>query len=618
MDLAGALTALRTALESVRLPLGLPDQRSADRLAHQIVAQLDDYVLPRLADLAAPLLAVVGGSTGAGKSTLVNTMIGRVVSQPGVIRPTTRSPVLVHNPADEHWFADDRVLPGLIRSRVASSDQRSLQLVAEPTLPPGLAVLDAPDIDSVVEQNRRLAAQLLDAADLWLFVTSAARYADAVPWEFLQTAAERGASIAVVLDRVPPAAMSVVPADLGRMMTEHGLADAPLFAVPETIVDDVGLLPDAAVAPIRTYLATLAADREAREQVVRRTLNGAIASLTGRVSEVAAAVDAQVDACRQLEADAARAFGEAARQVSVQSSDGTLLRGEVLSRWHDYVGTGDLLRGLDQRVSALRDRVTGFFHGHQQRGAQVGVAAGGGLEALIRAEGEAATERAVSAWQGNPAGRELLGRHPELARPSADLEAEVARTIRAWQTDVLDLVAGEGRGRRQAARVAALGVNGVGAALMLVIFFNTGGLTGAEGGVAVGTTVLAQRLLESVFGDEAVRRLAKQAKADLDARVEGLLAGELVRFTRVLGQLPIDRAQAERIRQAMHSVHRARGVPPAGYPAVPSETPETAVLPAGRRFELLPANGAESGEVYEAELVYDEDSGRGVSHGQTR
>ena len=39
-------------------------------------------------------------------------------------------------------------------------------------------MLDAPDIDSVV-QNRQLASQLLAAADLWLFVTSAARYADA-------------------------------------------------------------------------------------------------------------------------------------------------------------------------------------------------------------------------------------------------------------------------------------------------------------------------------------------------------------------------------------------------------------------------------------------------------
>ena len=125
------------------------------------------------------------GSTGAGKSTLVNSLIGRVVSRPGVIRPTTRSPVLVHNPADLDFFSSDRVLPGLARSFDQANDSSTLQLVAEPTLPQGLALLDAPDVDSVVSENRALASQLLAAADLWLFVTTAARYADAVPWDCL-------------------------------------------------------------------------------------------------------------------------------------------------------------------------------------------------------------------------------------------------------------------------------------------------------------------------------------------------------------------------------------------------------------------------------------------------
>ena len=90
MELAGSLTSLRSALSQARFPLALPDRTAAQTTIHQIVSQLDDYVLPRLVNLEAPLLAVVGGSTGAGKSTLVNSLIGRVVSQPGVIRPTTR------------------------------------------------------------------------------------------------------------------------------------------------------------------------------------------------------------------------------------------------------------------------------------------------------------------------------------------------------------------------------------------------------------------------------------------------------------------------------------------------------------------------------------------------
>lgn len=614
MVLAASLTSLRSALAGVGLPLDLPGSRDAASTARQIIDQLNDYVLPRLVNLEAPLLAVVGGSTGAGKSTLVNSLIGRVVSQPGVIRPTTRSPVLIFNPDDQHWFEGDRVLPGLIRSRVSSQDQRSLQLVPEPTLPAGLAVLDAPDIDSVVDENRMLATQLLDAADLWLFVTSAARYADAVPWEFLQTASDRGASVAVVLDRVPPGAMGVVPADLGRMMTQRGLAEAPLFAVPETIVDDIGLLPDAAVAPIRTYLATLASDNQAKERIVRRTLDGAIGSLTSRAPEVADALDAQVATVDQLFVDAQRAFAEAARAVAVQSADGTLLRGEVLSRWHDYVGTGDLMRQLDQKVSLLRDRVMNFLRGHTERGEHVGVAAGHGLQALITSEGEAAVERALSAWQGNPAGRELLAAHPELARPGDDFAAQVSRTIRDWQSDVLDLVAAEGAGKRSAARIAALGVNGVGAALMLVIFFNTGGLTGAEGGVAAGAAVLAQRVLESVFGDEAVRRLAESAKRDLDARVEGLMASELVRFTQLLDRLPIDREAAGKVRAAIKAVNTDRGV----VSVEPAEADDQLGLAAAEEQLAItsgqsadqPAIAARAPvEVYEAELVPEDERG---------
>ncbi len=617
MVLAASLAALRSALEHGKLPLELPDSKASASTARQIVAQLDDYVLPRLVNLEAPLLAVIGGSTGAGKSTLINSLVGRVVSETGVIRPTTRSPVLVYNPADEHWFSDERILPGLIRSRVTSHDQRSLQLVHEPTLPSGLALLDAPDIDSVVELNRTLATQLLDAADLWLFVTSAARYADAVPWEFLLAAAERGASIAVVLDRVPPGAMVVVPRDLGRLMTERGLAEAPLFAVPETLVDHLGLLPDAAVAPIRTYLATLSADKDAKERVVRRTLDGAIASLVARAPEVAAAVDNQVAAVDLLREDAEKSFAEAVRTVRVQSADGTLLRGEVLSRWHDYVGTGDLMRTLDQKVSRLRDRVVGFLAGHSQRAEQVGVAAGSGLEALISAEGAAANERAVSAWQAHPAGRQVLADHPELAGPSSELPALVARTIRDWQSDVLELVGQEGAGKRTTARIAAYSVNGVGAALMLLIFFNTGGITGAEGGVAAGTVVLAQRLLESVFGDEAVRRLAETAKQDLDARVEGLMASELARFTAVLDRLPIDAQRAEEIRQAAAEVSRDRQIDAAGQVvAAQADLPEltsgatTAIASGAARVELTTVSPSPTAEVVEAELVPDERAGR--------
>ena len=546
-----ALTDLRDALASVRLPLPLPRAAELTGLSRDFSKQLDDYVLPRLQRIEAPLLAVVGGSTGAGKSTLVNSLIGRVVTKPGVIRPTTRSPVLVYHPDDARWFADERILPGLIRSSASSDDTRSLHLVPESTLPRGLAVLDAPDIDSVVVENRRLAAQLLSAADLWLFVTSAARYADAVPWDYLASAVDRSAAVAVVVDRVPPAAMAEVPPHLGQMMTERGLASSPLFAVPETTTDADGLLPDAAVAPIRGWLAALAADQNTRARVVMQTLDGAIGSLTRQAPDIAQAVDDQLEALEQLRSDANASYQEAARTVNVQSADGTLLRGEVLARWHDFVGTGEFFRALEQKIGWLRDRIWAAIKGEPKGASDVAVAVESGLEALLREEGEKAAERAEAAWRANPAGRMVLDRAgADLRRVSEDYPSRAARAIRAWQGDVMELVSDEGSGRRTKARIAAFGVNGVGVALMLVAFAHTGGLVGAEVGVAGGTAVLAQRVLEAVFGDDAVRRLAKKAKDDLDARVEGLLAGELSRFHAALDAVGIDPPVAERIRTA--------------------------------------------------------------------
>src|SRR6478672_13878341 len=115
MSMLGAVTTLREQVEQAGLPLDIPDVVAGRATRDALIKQLDDYVIPRLRSLDAPLLAVVGGSTGAGKSTLVNSIVDEEVSRSGVLRPTTTTPVLVHHPQDERWFLDDRILPGLSR-----------------------------------------------------------------------------------------------------------------------------------------------------------------------------------------------------------------------------------------------------------------------------------------------------------------------------------------------------------------------------------------------------------------------------------------------------------------------------------------------------------------------
>jgi hypothetical protein len=528
--LPDALQALRDLLAEVPLHLDVPGRDEASRSARAVVDQVDDYLLPRLRDLDAPLLAVVGGSTGAGKSTLVNSLLGTPVTTAGVLRPTTRAPVLVCAPADRAAFAGDRVLPGLARSTGEGEVTGGLRLVVSDALPAGLAVLDAPDVDSVVETNRELAGQLLAAADLWVFVTTAARYADAVPWELLRTAQERGTALAVVLDRVPPEASGEIAADLGGMLTSAGLSAARLFVIEERPLTD-GFLPEDQVEPLRSWLHALAADQEQRAAVVRQTLAGALESLGGRVDLVAEGVVRQEAAAEALRQAAEAAYAKACTSVSEGVASGALLRGEVLARWQEFVGTGEWMRALQGHVGRLRDRITASLAGRPSAGTGLQQALESGVEVLLRDAAEEAAERTVNSWRGTPGGPGLLAAGaPDLETASPDYADAAAAQVRDWQGTVLDLVRSEGADKRTRARAYSWGVNGVGAVVMVAVFASTGGLTGGEVAVAGGTTAVGQRVLEAVFGDSAVRSLAARAREDLEQRANRLLTDERARF----------------------------------------------------------------------------------------
>ncbi|MFN8194547.1 MAG: ABC transporter [Nocardioidaceae bacterium] len=555
-----ALVRLRGALQQVRLPLETPGVAERRREQAEMVDQLEDYVIPRLMTIDAPMLTVVGGSTGAGKSTLVNSLVGHKVTQPGVLRPTTRSPVLVHHPDDSKWFGQDRLLPDLERVGRPTDDPGALQLVPAGSVPAGLAILDAPDIDSVEERNRTLAAQLLAAADLWLFVTSAARYADQVPWDFLRAAAERSAAVAIVLDRTPEEAVETVSTHLARMLASRGLKDSPLFIVHEGPVSEDGVLPPGSVADIRAWLVSLAADSGARTAVVRQTLDGAIRTLARHTHDVADAAAEQAEAARRLREDADRAYDQALTSVAAASADGTLLRGEVLARWQEFVGTGELLRSLETRIGALRDRIVNSIKGRPAQAERVTVAVESGLETLLLEHAESAAERAEASWQSLASGQALLKDAGEdLGRASRDFRRRAERTVRDWQQGVLEMVRHEGADKRTTARFMAYGVNGLSVALMVVVFAHTGGaLGGAEAGIAGGGAVVGQKLLEAIFGDQAVRTLAERARKDLDARVAELLAPERARYVHLIDSLGIAPDASEQLREAARRVDDVR------------------------------------------------------------
>ena len=561
-DLTAALIRLRKELEDAPLDLDLPgaDEIRVERKA--MVSQLDDYILPRLVQADAPLLAVVGGSTGAGKSTLVNSLVGRSVTKSGVLRPTTRSPVLVHHPKDADWFQHERILPDLKRTTNPTNDVGALHLMSVDSVPPGVAILDAPDVDSVDAGNRALAAQLLAAGDLWLFVTSASRYADEVPWSFLRTAAERSAAVAIVLDRTTERAIQEVRGHLARMLTARGLKDCPLFAVPESKLDAHGLLAPEVVAQLRGWLVDLAANVDVRNSIIQKTLDGAVRQVVYRTHAVADAAATQHETGEQLAEQVSEVYDAVIEEIGSSVADGSVLRGEVLVRWHEFVGT-DLARSFEQKVSRVRDRMMGALRGKPQAAEQVGLALERGLQMVLVERAETAASRLAVQWRSNEAGATLVdGGGGGLARASRDLRIRADRVVREWQREVLEMVRMEGADKRVTGQFLAYGVTGLGVTLMVVVFAggaaSTRRMPHDEADDAADAAMVGESILESVFGPETMRRLADNARHELERRCRQLFEGEKSRYLTVLDGVSARPDSAVRLRDVARAADDVR------------------------------------------------------------
>ena len=133
------------------------------------------------------------GGTGTGKSTLFNLVCGDSLSATGVERPKTTGPVAYAHRGceieDGFPFAAisiERTSAEASASRPATgSPGHLLVLEHEREDFVHLIWVDAPDVDSVAEWNRMIAADLYLLADVIVFVTSQEKYADEIPSKVL-------------------------------------------------------------------------------------------------------------------------------------------------------------------------------------------------------------------------------------------------------------------------------------------------------------------------------------------------------------------------------------------------------------------------------------------------
>lgn len=441
------VTETISALDEVTFPLPVPGINELTDEKDSLRTQLTTRILPNLTGSDALAVVVFGGSSGAGKSTLVNTLVGEEVTDASVLRPTTRTPVLVHHPQDAPALSGH----GLVELCEVRACEGAI---------PGIILVDAPDLDSVDDENRRLSARLLDAADLWVFVTTASRYGDHIAWSALTEAHERGMTTAVILNRLPARAKAAVRADLLGRMAVAGMGEAPLF-----LIDDAGPLegplPAAATEELGQWLALISRTHAARS-MAGRTMRAMMPAVRRELLALSDAAAAQHAAAEDLRAAAREAAVKPAAALAEQVSSGRLAQGAPTTHWLTQASSGG-------RLAALVTGRTGLFPKRKLAAREAALAAvladvEEALATALTGALIATRDAAREAWENSYVDTSSLLREVDVA-------ATCTHTVASWRGDCAQIAAGlEGpllgrEGYAALLEIAAAGIAGAAKAL---------------------------------------------------------------------------------------------------------------------------------------------------------
>ena len=506
--LTGLAGQVATATPSASVPGDLGPARR-----RRLAWHLDDYLLRQVQDLEAPLVILLG-STGAGKSSLLNGLAGAAVSPSGVVRPTTMRPVVLLAPGQVDAFMGGKVLAAL-------ADADRLQLVVHDYAFPEIALVDAPDVDSVENPeppHRRRAAPGGRPVRVRHHRPALRRlraHRGSAPGQGRGAAAGGGQPLprrpgrpAGGAGRRPPALRGgrpgARPARAATTCPCSGWSRGPATRPPTAWA--------AAIEPVRQALADLSADTAALTSVKAQALRGALAGLPAAVAEVAA----------DLEADRRRAAALQARWAGVRGRGGAAPG--TAGRRGVPPGRGDALLAGVRR--GQRHRPLAVDRGRAGPGLDLPPPPAGpgrpelqrtkeqAFEELVGAlvrHADAAAGNAATAWAADPAGR-CCWRPTRGCGARSGAGGRRQAQLAEWLTRLTKMVEERGHSRRAFAFAASLGVNAIGVVAMLAVFAHSAGLTGGEVAIAGGTAVINQKLLEALIGEAAVADIIRAAE----------------------------------------------------------------------------------------------------------
>ncbi|GAB2743394.1 GTP-binding protein [Streptomyces bullii] len=264
---------LSSRLDALRELVGLSRTRLDSRTLAEAGRVLDEAAARRRLSGQHTVVAIAG-ATGSGKSQLFNALAGVAISETGVRRPTTASPIACSWSDGAAGLIERLGIPPRLR-------RRPLQSEVDGQLR-GLVLIDLPDHDSAAVQHREAVDRVLALVDAVIWVVDPEKYADAMLHErYLRPMAAHAEVMFVVLnqiDRLPGEAAEQVLDDLRRLLDEDGIALGE-YGEPGTTVLALSALTGDGVGELREVLGQFVAERGAAARRISADVDLAAARL---------------------------------------------------------------------------------------------------------------------------------------------------------------------------------------------------------------------------------------------------------------------------------------------------------------------------------------------------
>ena len=271
-DLGDALAGFNDALGRFRDALAkMPEVGEKLFSGTDEWANLLTYKLVPHLEAEGCLVVAVTGGTNTGKSTVFNLLVGVDASPVRNTAAATRHPVLAANVTRYRQCLAGRLMPEF--NPVLLDDPESaitkgygeetLFIFPAEALPNQLLFLDTPDVDSIEQQNWKVAKHIRAAGDVLIALLTPEKYKDERVIAFFREAHASGRLIVPVMNKANPKnEFEVARTQIGDFCSEVGLTAAACFALPHDfgIADSyagvaITSLQDA--PPLRDYLEGL-------------------------------------------------------------------------------------------------------------------------------------------------------------------------------------------------------------------------------------------------------------------------------------------------------------------------------------------------------------------------